>query len=48
MTINALQNNIIEEFEQFEDWMDKYSLLIDLGNSLEPLANEDRKQQNLQ
>ena len=47
MTINALQNNIIEEFEQFEDWMDKYSLLIDLGNSLEPLANEDKKQQNI-
>lgn len=47
MTINALQDNIIEEFEQFEDWMDKYSLLIDLGNSLEPLANEDKKQQNI-
>jgi cysteine desulfuration protein SufE len=47
MTINELQNNIIEEFEQFEDWMDKYSLLIDLGNSLQPLANEDKKQQNI-
>jgi cysteine desulfuration protein SufE len=47
MTINELQDNIIEEFEQFEDWMDKYSLLIDLGNSLEPLANEDKKQQNI-
>jgi cysteine desulfuration protein SufE len=47
MTITELQDNIIEEFEQFEDWMDKYSLLIDLGNSLEPLANEDKKQQNI-
>ena len=47
MTIIELQNNIIEEFEQFEDWMDKYSLLIDLGNSLEPLPNEDKKQQNI-
>ena len=47
MTITQLQDNIIEEFEQFEDWMDKYSLLIDLGNSLEPLANEDKKPQNI-
>ena len=33
MTINELQDNVIEEFSVFDDWMDKYALLIDLGNS---------------
>ena len=37
MTINEKQDEIIEEFSAFDDWMDKYDLLIDLGNSLEPL-----------
>ncbi|MDD4922245.1 MAG: SufE family protein, partial [Bacteroidales bacterium] len=37
MTINEIQDEIIEEFEAFDDWMDKYQLLIDMGNSLEPL-----------
>jgi len=37
MTINELQDNVIEEFSAFDDWMDKYALLIDLGNSLPPL-----------
>ena len=36
MTINELQNEVIEEFSDFTDWMDKYQLLIDLGNELEP------------
>ena len=31
MTINEIQDEIIEEFEGFDDWMDKYQLLIDLG-----------------
>jgi len=43
MTINELQDEIIDEFSQFDDWMDKYSLIIDLGNSLEPLKEHDRK-----
>jgi cysteine desulfuration protein SufE len=34
MTINQVQDNIIEEFSLFEDWMDKYNLLIDLGKEL--------------
>ena len=42
MTINELQDNVIEEFSVFDDWMDKYALLIDLGNSLPPL-DEKRK-----
>ena len=34
MTINEIQDKIIEEFSVFDDWMDKYSLLIDLGKEL--------------
>jgi cysteine desulfuration protein SufE len=34
MSINEVQNNIIEEFSEFEDWMDKYNLLIDHGKDL--------------
>jgi cysteine desulfuration protein SufE len=34
MTINEVQNNIIDEFSFFDDWMDKYNLLIDLGKDL--------------
>ena len=40
MTINELQNNVIEEFADFDDWMDKYALLIDLGNSFPPLEEK--------
>ena len=47
MSINKIQDNIIEEFEQFDDWMDKYALLIDLGNSLEPLEDKDKTPQNI-
>jgi cysteine desulfuration protein SufE len=34
MTINQVQDTIIEEFSVFEDWMDKYNLLIDIGKEL--------------
>ena len=46
-TINELQDEVIEEFSDFDDWMDKYQLLIDLGNELEPLAPEYKNDQNL-
>lgn len=46
-TINELQDEIIEEFSEFDDWMDKYQLLIDLGNSLEPLPEEYKTESNL-
>ena len=46
-TINELQDEIIEEFSDFDDWMDKYQLLIDLGNEQEPLAQEYKTDQNL-
>jgi len=47
MTINELQDEIIEEFSQFDDWMDKYALLIDLGNSLQPLEDKQKTPQNI-
>ena len=34
MTINEIQDNIVDEFSLFDDWMDKYNLLIDLGKDL--------------
>ena len=47
MTINELQDNVIEEFSVFDDWMDKYALLIDLGNSLPPLDEKYKTESNL-
>ena len=38
-SIDEIQDEIIEEFSVFDDWMDKYALLIDLGNALPPLEN---------
>ena len=47
MTINEIQDEIIEEFSGFDDWMDKYQLLIDLGNEQEPLDDKYKTEQNL-
>ena len=47
MTINEIQDEIIEEFTGFDDWMDKYQLLIDLGNEQEPLDEKYKTEQNL-
>ena len=47
MSINELQDNIIDEFSAFDDWMDKYALLIDLGNSLPPLDERYKIESNL-
>ena len=47
MTINEIQDEIIEEFNVFDDWMDKYSLLIDMGNNLTPLDEQYKTNQNL-
>lgn len=46
-TINELQDEVIEEFSDFDDWMDKYQLLIDLGNEQEPLDKKYKTEQNL-
>ena len=47
MTINEIQDEIIEEFADFDDWMDKYQLLIDLGNGQEPLDEKYKTEQKL-
>ena len=47
MTINEIQDQIIADFSQFDDWMDKYALLIDLGNSLQPLHEKYKIPQNI-
>jgi cysteine desulfuration protein SufE len=47
MTINEIQDEIIEEFGGFDDWMDKYQLLIDLGNEQAPLDEQYKTEQNL-
>ena len=47
MTINEIQDEVIEEFSSFNDWMDKYQLLIDLGNELEPLDEKYKTESNL-
>ena len=47
MSINEIQDEIIEEFAGFDDWMDKYQLLIDLGNEQDPLDEKYKTEQNL-
>ncbi|MGL4332699.1 MAG: SufE family protein [Bacteroidales bacterium] len=47
MSINETQDGIIEEFDMFDDWMDKYQILIDLGNQQQTLAEEYKKEDNL-
>ena len=47
MTINEIQDEIIEDFSALDDWMDRYQLLIDLGEEQEPLAEADKVEQNL-
>ena len=47
MTINEIQDEIIAEFSDYDDWMDKYQLLIDLGNEQEPLDEQYKNESNL-
>ena len=47
MTINEIQDQIIDEFGCVEDWMDKYQMLIELGNTLEPLDEKYKTPQNI-
>lgn len=46
-TIDEVQDEIIEEFSMFDDWMDRYALLIELGNSLEKLDEKYKVENNL-
>ena len=47
MTINEIQDEIIQEFADFDDWMDRYQLLIDLGSSQPKLEDKYKTEQNL-
>lgn len=46
-SINELQDAIVEDFCAFDDWMDRYQMLIDLGGDLPPLDAKDKTEQNL-
>lgn len=47
MSINETQDEIIAEFSDFDDWMDRYQLLIDLGSEQTPLDEKYKTDQNL-
>ncbi len=47
MTLEEKQNEIIDEFSAFDDWMDRYQYLVELGNALPPLPEADKTDQNL-
>ncbi len=47
MTINEAQDEIVEEFKDLDDWMDKYQLLIDMGSDLQPLDEKYKTENNL-
>ncbi len=47
MSIDQIQDEIIEDFSALDDWMDRYQLLIDMGSALPPLAAEYKVEQNL-
>ena len=47
MTINEIQDEIIEEFSEVDDWMDRYAMIIDLGNSLPPIEEKYKTPQHL-
>ena len=47
MTIDETQKEIVEEFSDFEDWMDKYAYLIELGNELAPVDPKYKTESNL-
>jgi cysteine desulfuration protein SufE len=47
MTINEIQDEIITEFSDFDDWMDRYQMLIDMGSEQPPLEAQYKTEQNL-
>lgn len=47
MTINESQQEIIDEFSDVEDWMDRYAMIIDLGNSLPPIDDSYKTPEHL-
>lgn len=47
MTINEIQDEIIDEFSEIDDWMDRYAYIIDLGNALPPIDEKFKTPQHL-
>ena len=47
MNINNIQNEIVEEFDIFDNWMDKYEYLIELGKSVPKISEENKKEENI-
>ena len=41
MTINEIQDEIIEDFELTDDWMERYEMIIEMGNDLPPFPDEE-------
>lgn len=47
MTIDEIQDEIIDEFSQVDDWMDRYAMIIDMGNSLPPIDEKYKTPEHL-
>ncbi|MBD5379110.1 MAG: SufE family protein [Bacteroides sp.] len=47
MTIQETENEIIDEFSDIDDWMDRYAMIIDMGNSLPPIDEKYRTPEHL-
>lgn len=47
MSISELQQQVVEEFSLFSDWMEKYEYLIELGRALPPFPEENKRDENL-
>ncbi len=47
MTINQIQDDIIEEFSEVDDWLDRYAMIIDLGNALPPIDTKYKTPEHL-
>ena len=46
-SIEELQNELIEQFEPFDDWMDRYQLIIEMGDELPQITEQEKKDENL-
>ena len=47
MTINEIQSELVDEFSMFDDWMDRYEYMIELGKSLPMIDSQYKKEENL-
>ena len=47
MTLEEKKQQIVEDFSQFDEWLDKYEYLIELGRNLEPFPEEKKTEEKL-